>query len=152
MRKLLAVSIIAVALMAACSNDDPNLAATDEPTATDAAATTAPAGTDSGGIQAGGDCTDNSKASGQADLEMQDFQFAPPCLQINTGQGLRLHNEGQAEHNFSVEGFEGLDVDVEPGEENNTEATGLKAGKYTFFCEYHRESKNMEGELRVVAA
>ena len=82
---------------------------------------------------------------------MQDFQFAPPCLQISTAQGLRLHNEGQAPHNFSVEDNAGLDVDVQPGDENNTEATGLKAGSYTFFCKFHRESKDMEGELRVVA-
>ena len=54
--------------------------------------------------------------------------FAPPCLEMPTDQGLRLHNEGDVEHNFSVEGVSGIDVDVSPGDENNTEATGLAPG------------------------
>jgi plastocyanin len=102
-------------------------------------------------MTAGGDCQDDTKADGPGDLEMQDFVFAPPCLEISTSQGLRIHNEGEKEHNFSVEGF-GLDVDVSPGDENNTEATGLEPGRYTFFCKYHRESNDMEGELVIESA
>lgn len=127
MKKLVAAIVLAVALTGACAADDP-------PEETQAA---------------GGDCTDNSKDEGQADLEMQDFVFAPPCLQINSGQGLRVHNEGKVKHNWTVEG-KGLDIDVEPGQENNTEATGLDVGTYKFFCKYHRESHDMEGELRVL--
>jgi plastocyanin len=102
--------------------------------------------------QPGEDCTDDAAASGPGDLGFEDYRFAPACLQINTGQGLHLHNDGQAIHNLSVEGFPGIDVDVPPEEENNTEATGLQPGTYTIFCKYHRDSQDMEGELRVSAA
>lgn len=112
--------------------------------------TASPAATDDDSVTAGGDCRDTRKTEGQADLEMQDFAFAPRCLIISTRQGLRVHNEGTVEHNWSVEGF-GLDIDVAPGDENNTEATGLDPRTYTFFCKYHRESNDMEGELRVTA-
>ena len=151
MKKLAAILFAGAMLLSACGgDDDPEAAGDTTPAATDQAAEETDGDTD--GIQAGGDCTDNSEVEGQADLEMQDFQFAPPCLQINTEQGLRVHNEGGAPHNLSVEGVAGIDIDVQPGEENNTEATGLTEGTYTIFCKLHRESNDMEGELRVVAA
>ncbi len=147
MRKLLVVAVVMLALAAACGDDGGTTSATDAP-GDQTTATSSPSETDEG-ITTGGDCQDAAEAEGQADLEMQDFVFAPPCLEISTAQGLRIHNEGQAEHNFSVEGVGGLDVDVSPGDENNTEATGLTPGTYTFFCKYHRESNDMEGKLVV---
>ncbi len=154
MRKLAAVLFAGTMLLSACGGDDPQAADDTTPAATEQAPeeTGGDTGGDTGGIQAGGNCTDNSKIEGQADLEMQDYQFAPPCLQINADQGLRVHNEGGAAHNLSVEGVAGIDIDVQPGEENNTESTGLSEGTYAMFCKFHRESHQMEGELRVVAA
>lgn len=150
-RIVVAVAAIAVLSVACSSGEDPALSGPDgenisvatdapDPTPTSDPGTAAPG--------AGSNCTDAASAGGQADLEMQDFAFAPKCLQISASQGLRVHNEGEALHNWSVEGF-GLDIDVEPGQENNTEATGLEAGNYTFFCKYHRDSHSMAGELRV---
>jgi len=142
MRKLWTIAFVAVLAAGACfdvGNDTTEATDDAEPTATEQ-------------IQAGGECTDNSEVDGQADLEMQDFSFAPPCLQINTNQGLRVHNEGDVAHNLSVENIAGIDIDVQPGEENNTEATGLTPGKYSIFCKFHRGSNDMEGELRVVPA
>jgi plastocyanin len=161
MKRLLTTAMIAVALIAACGNggDDDgfdDVAATTAPQEATLAPTTPPATasptvkpTPTEKVKAGGDCQDNSKAEGQADLEMQDFVFAPPCLIMSTTQGLRLHNEGEVTHNFSVKGYEGLNVDVKPGEENNTEPTGLKPGTYDFFCRFHAESQDMKGELRL---
>jgi plastocyanin len=63
--------------------------------------------------------------------------------------GLSIKNNGDNLHNFSVEGFAGIDVDIQPGEENNTEATELPAGTHVVFCKYHRTTNNMEGELRI---
>ncbi len=147
MRKFFAVGVIASALLVACGNgDDASYdAASPLPQATSSP-------TKASNISAGGDCQDNTKAEGQADLEMQDFQFAPPCLIMSTSQGLRLHNEGEAPHNFSVEDVAGIDVDVQPGKVNNTETTGLVPGTYTFFCKFHKDSQDMFGELRIKAA
>lgn len=147
MHKLIVATAVLIVLMAACANDTADdVTGSAEPSA---GATTETSPTDA--MTAGAECMDATEAEGQADLELQDFIFAPPCLEISTAQGLRIHNEGRAEHNFTVEGF-GLDVDVSPGDENNTEATGLEPGTYTFFCKYHRESKDMEGKLVVKAA
>jgi plastocyanin len=141
-KKLMILAMVAALFLGACASDgDPTVAEppTDEPEATEA-------------IDAGGDCQDYTEADGPADLEMQDFVFAPPCFIITTETpGLRVHNEGKATHNWSLEST-GLDIDVEPGQENNTEALGVEVGTYTFFCKFHRESQNMEGELRVEAA
>lgn len=148
MRTLLAATVICLAF-AACGDDVGDTPELTIPPGEDITTTASPAGDDDGDITAGGDCQDATEAEGQADLEMQDYAFAPTCLVISTSQGLRLHNEGQVEHNWSLE--TGLDVDVSPGDEVNTEATGLDPGTYTFFCKYHREEHDMEGELRVKA-
>lgn len=144
------VAIVLALVFVACGGDDADTPELTVPPGSDITTTASPDTDTDGEISAGGDCQDATKAEGQADLEMQDFRFAPPCLVISTAQGLRLHNEGDAEHNWSLE--TGLDVDVGPGDEVNTEATGLDPGTYTFFCKYHRESHEMEGELRVKAA
>jgi plastocyanin len=140
MRKIIVLLAVAMVLFAGCADTEetPPATATDEPVAT------------ADGVSAGGDCMDATKAEGQADLETQDFVFAPPCLIISTSQGLRLHNEGDVKHNFSVKGFAGLDIDVEPGQENNTEALGLDPGSYDFSCKYHAE-QGMKGKLQVKA-
>ncbi len=149
MRKLFIVAVVMLALATGCGDDGDATSASASPAGA-TSQTSSPAASEA--TTAGGDCMDVSEAEGQADLEMQDFVFAPPCLVISNAQGLRLHNEGKNEHNWSVEGISGLDVDVSPGDENNTEATGLLPGQYTFFCKYHRESNDMEGKLFVKAA
>jgi plastocyanin len=147
MRNLIIV-VLVLTLTAACGDDDATTSSTDAP-ADRTPISSASSSDSTDDTTAGGDCQDDTKVDGPADLEMQDFTFAPPCLVISTSQGLRLHNEGENEHNFSVEGVSGLDVDVSAGDENNTEATGLEPGRYTFFCKYHRASNDMEGKLRV---
>jgi plastocyanin len=141
MRRFLMLMLVAMLTLGAC--------ATDTDTTAEDVPTDDPATTEDAGIQAGGDCQDYTEADGPADLEMQDFTFAPPCFIVTTSTpGLRVHNEGEATHNWSLEGT-GLSIDVEAGQENNTEALGVEEGKYTFFCKFHRESYDMEGELRV---
>lgn len=97
-----------------------------------------------------GECTDLTGNASGAPIEQMDspFRFDPACAIIKTSQGLSIVNNGSVTHNLSVEGFAGIDVDVEPGQTNNTETTGLEAGTYAFFCKFHRAS-GMEGELRV---
>jgi plastocyanin len=151
MQKLLAVVVLIVTLFAACGDDGGRGVATaPADRTTDATAPRIDGRPD--GTAAGDDCEDAAKGGGPADIEMQDFSFAPRCLEITTDQGLRLHNEGDREHNWSVEGVSGLDVDVSAGDENNTEATGLMPGTFTFFCKYHRERYDMEGALVVKSA
>lgn len=144
MRRL-ALPVILLTLLAACGNDEPSVV---EPPAgeTDYGATaTAPAGEPTPEQSAA--CTDR-RAGGQALIEFADFRFEPSCVEMTTSQGFQLRNTGDVLHNFTVEGVAAIDLDVEPGQENNTEPAGIDADVYTFFCKYHR-SQGMEGELRV---
>ena len=84
----------------------------------------------------------------QAVVVMGDNFFDPTCIQVSTEQGLALRNDGAALHSFTVENVD-LDLDVQAGEETNTEALGgaIEVGTYKFICKYHAQ---MIGELRVV--
>ena len=77
---------------------------------------------------------------------MEDNKFVPSDFSIKAGSKITLRNEGQALHNFSVEGQD-ISHDVQPGE-TETEDLELSPGTYQFFCEYHR-SAGMTGTLTV---
>lgn len=154
MRKLLAALSFSLLLFAACGDDDPvdDLAASPGVSGDIYGQNSTPASTEStGGIQAGGDCEDRSGSGGQALIELEDNKFTAPCVQMSTEQGFQIKNNGSNTHNFSVEGVQVVDVDLTPGQENNTENPGIDAGTYKMFCKFHR-SGGMEGELRVVEA
>lgn len=99
------------------------------------------------------ECVD-ATASGKAEVtvRMVDDEFAPACLTVLGGQGLKLTNRGANLHNFSVEGSD-VDIDIPPGETVRTQAIGgaVSSGTHVFFCEYHR-SGGMEGEITVSEA
>lgn len=92
-------------------------------------------------------CADMTGAP-QAVLEMGDNFFEPTCLQVSTDQSLTIRNMGALLHNMQLENVD-LDIDVQPGEESNTEAIGgiVEAGTYKFICKYH--PVQMIGELQV---
>jgi plastocyanin len=87
-----------------------------------------------------------------AEIRELDFRFDPTTFAIRTDQGLSITNEGQATHNFSIEGAD-VDLDTSAGQSTNTEAIGGIAtpGTYPFFCKFHR-AQGMEGTVTVVAA
>lgn len=63
--------------------------------------------------------------------------------------GFSIRNNGSELHNFSVESTTMVDLDIQPGQETNTEAAGLEARSYLIFCKYHRNSNNMVGGLQI---
>ena len=150
MRKLLLFVAVAGLAFAGCSNGEggDDLTVQTPPASAAAATATSPAASTTASPASA--CTDETSAAAGAPLGQKDFEFTPKCIVITTAQGLSIKNNGTVEHNFSVEGFAGLDVDLQPGDTNNTEATGLKAGNYNFFCKYHKAS-GMTGQLQVKA-
>jgi plastocyanin len=83
---------------------------------------------------------------GTVTLTTIDNAFQPATLTVAAGAELELTNDGQAEHNFSIEGTD-VSQDVDPGG-RATVSVDVDPGEYTMFCEYHRAS-GMEGTVTV---
>jgi plastocyanin len=96
------------------------------------------------------ECAEVSATEGAAaGLTMMDNFFEPPCLAISSTQAIAITNAGNLVHNFSVADGD-VDIDVEPGDEEETDEIGtdLGAGTYRIFCKYH-EADGMVGTLVV---
>lgn len=87
-----------------------------------------------------------NNAGAGSTLVMRDNEFVPSDFSVQAGTEITLRNEGQAPHNFTVEG-QNIDQDVNPGE-TETETLELDPGTYDFVCEFHREA-GMTGTLTV---
>lgn len=93
----------------------------------------------------------SSELGSQTTIEAYDelrFEPAEVTIAANTDVAVQLVNEGQAQHNFSVEEL-GIDVDLPAGESTET-TVNAEAGEYAFYCNVagHREA-GMEGTLTV---
>ena len=97
-----------------------------------------------GGAAAAGAGDDGG--GGSATLVAADFAFEPASLTAAGGDTIRFTNEDDAEHNITVEEA-GIDEDVDAGGSTTVSLEGVDAGKYDFFCKYHKEA--MTGTLEV---
>jgi plastocyanin len=104
-------------------------------------------------VESPAECSDETvTGEDDATLHLNDNAFSPDCIIVLGGQALELENEGLNRHNFSIQGQD-VDIDVNPGRDERTDAAGTlaEAGTFTFFCKYHR-SLGMEGEITIVEA
>jgi plastocyanin len=85
--------------------------------------------------------------SDEAKVELDDYYFEPTVLKGKPGQKvtLELENEGKAEHNLTISS-QGIDKDIEAGEDAKVTVTIPKSGALSFFCKYHK-SMGMAGAL-----
>ena len=97
-----------------------------------------------GGSSSGGS---SGSGSGKTDVELDDDYFQPKTITGDAGKTitLELKNEGSNEHNFTL-AAQGVDQDVEAGDEAEVTVTVPKSGTLTFYCKYHR-SQGMTGTL-----
>ncbi len=93
----------------------------------------------------GGGAADNG-GGGSPTLVAADFAFQPASLTAATGDTIAFTNEDDAKHNITVEEA-GIDEDVDAGGSTTVSLEGVDAGRYDFFCEYHKEA--MTGTLEV---
>jgi plastocyanin len=133
MRKVLALAFVAALFMFACGSSEPTDTASGDQTPAD---------------QETADALDVSGMD-EADIEVDDFYFAPNVIQGEAGQTvtLTLENEGDAEHNFTLEDQK-IDEDIEPGDDVKVEVTFPESGSLEFHCEYHA-GQGMTGSLEV---
>jgi plastocyanin len=102
-----------------------------------------------GGLKANNHGTKSVESSGKTEVELDDFYFDPTVLEGKAGKKveLELKNEGTVEHSFTVES-QGIDKDIEPGDEGEVTVTIPKSGLISFYCKYHK-SDGMAGALAV---
>src|SRR4051794_10032453 len=89
----------------------------------------------------------SKSASGETKVELDDYYFEPTVLKGSPGQKitLELENEGNAEHTFTVDA-QGVDQELEPGDEAKVTVTIPKSGAISFYCKFHKD-EGMAGAL-----
>jgi plastocyanin len=86
----------------------------------------------------------------ESTVVMDEFVYLPDCVEASAGTELKLVNDGQTPHTFTVESdAETAEVDVASGERATLTVPDLTAGTYQVSCTYHPQ---MEGALRVPPA
>ena len=99
-----------------------------------------------GGDDDGGSEAENGGGNGgSVTLTAAEFAFEPADLSAASGDTIEFVNEDDAEHNFTAEDA-GLDEDVDAGGSTTIDLSGVEAGTYDYFCEYHPD---MKGTLEV---
>ena len=100
-----------------------------------------------GGLKANNHGTKSVETSGKTEVELDDFYLEPTVLQGKPGQqvDLELKNEGNVEHSFTVDS-QGIDKELEPGDEGEVTVKIPQSGAISFYCKYHKSS-GMAGAL-----
>lgn len=139
MRRLLIGLALGTLVLGACGkSESPTVAASPTAAAT-TAASSAPKENNHGSKEF---MTKDFTTELEADNDNGDFYFKPTVITAQKGgkATLELHNEGDAEHNFSITSL-GIDQDLEKGEKKTvTVNLPSDAGQLAFFCKYHVSS------------
>jgi plastocyanin len=145
----IAFLVMAVVLvMAACGGDD-------EPKSTGSGGSNAESSEQEGGtVEIEGQSANNHgeadvAGKSEADVEADDFYFEPTVLTGEPGQKISIHieNEGDSTHNFSISD-QGVDEDVDSGDEVDVDVTFPDSGTLVYFCKFH-QGQGMLGGLEV---
>jgi plastocyanin len=104
------------------------------------------------GVQANDHGTKTASSSGKTEVELDDFYFEPTVLQGKPGEQveLELKNESKVEHTFTIDS-QGVDQDLQPGDEAEVMVTIPKSGAVSFYCKFHKIS-GMAGALAASGA
>ena len=127
--KLIVLTVLTVAVVAACGG----------PAQSTPAATTTPAQT----------------AAAALAVKLMDFKIEPSTLTVGAGAfTVSVSSDGPTPHNFTIrDGSENVVVasnDLSAGESDSVDVDALPAGDYTFFCSFAgHESLGMHGTLTV---
>ncbi|HEX2027606.1 MAG TPA: cupredoxin domain-containing protein [Nitriliruptorales bacterium] len=147
MRSTLAMVALGGLLLVACGGDEQT------PTGTEAETGAASQGEGEAPVQLGGDVNDHGTGQVEGDvveMEADDFYFQPTFVEAAAGTTVtvRLHNEGDAGHTFTID-EQDVDVVLDPGAEAETEVD-VGNGALRFYCRFH-ESQGMQGAFFTAA-
>jgi plastocyanin len=92
---------------------------------------------------------DVSGETGKVEVELDDDYFEPTILEGEPGQTvtLELMNEGNNPHTLTISD-QGVDQEVQPGDEAEVDVTFPESGQLAFVCTFH-QSNGMVGALEV---
>ena len=96
-----------------------------------------------GGTSTTSSTTSSGTGTESASVEAQDFQFSPTTLTLpsNATVNLTIKNTGSVHHNFTIKEL-AVNKDAETPSKSETVTFTTKGdATYTFYCEYHRDSK-----------
>jgi plastocyanin len=147
--RIFALCVVMLLLGAACGGDDePEGGATSGSEQSDE-----DEGGGGGTVQvAGEDANDHGStdASGEDELKLEadDFYFSPTVITGAAGQSLtvEIENEGNAPHTFTIDD-QGIDEQIEAGEDASVEVTFPDSGEVLFYCRFH-QGQGMRGGLK----
>src|SRR5262245_13320482 len=138
MRRLVFVLVGALTLLlAACSSDDGGATGT---TATATAPTGATAPTAATGATGSAECENLSDGGPIFTIRIADFAYDPSCFTASAQQGIKIVNEDDVDHTFTIPDTQ-IDVPVAAGETFNGEpiSGALAPGTYDVVCTIHPE-------------
>ena len=145
MRKALLVLTAVAALLPACGGDDdggPTAATGGTAEATGATSETGATG------NASADCPDLTGEGDVFTVTIADFTFDPNCFTASASQGIKVVNEDDVGHTFTMVGTD-INIPIAPDKTFNGEPNAdLEPGTYEFVCTIHPQ---MTGEATVVA-
>jgi plastocyanin len=144
MRKAMVVLAALGVLLAACGGDDdggPTTAGA-ETGATGATSETGATG------DASADCVDLTGEGDVFTVTIADFTFDPNCFTASASQGIKVVNEDDVGHTFTMVGTD-INAPIAAGETFNGDPISgvVEPGTYEFVCTIHPQ---MTGEVTVV--
>jgi len=89
--------------------------------------------------------TKEAGSGGEVEMELDDFYFGPTFVRglPTTAYTLKLKNEGEVVHTFTVDGFP-VDVTVQPGATADASLSLPASGAVRFYCRFHA-GQGMQG-------
>jgi plastocyanin len=134
MRRLLALTVAGMLVLAACGGDDDSADG-------DAAPVELPGTVNDEGTE--------TVSGDQVDLEADDFSFGPTFLEADGGTTLTVtvENVGDAPHTFTIDDAD-IDEELDPGASAEVEVTVPDSGSLAFYCRLHR-GQGMQGAFVV---
>lgn len=110
-------------------------------------ATQPPAATATAGVNDHGTETFTSE-NFEVELELDDFYFEPTFIKApgESTAMMRLHNEGDAQHTFTIDDLE-VDETIEPGATKEITVELGTETRYEFYCRFHGD-QGMRGAFQ----
>jgi plastocyanin len=146
---LLAATLVAMLVLAACGGNEPSASAGGGGERSEASGGESEGGTLSIEGEDANDHGSEEVTARTTSLEQDDYYFEPTVLQGKAGQkvSIELENEGDAAHTFTIDD-QNIDEEVQPGDSTEVDVTFPDSGNVVFYCRFHR-SQGMLGELSV---